>query len=135
MLSCEAIPDPVPGLSPSGRADGRSLSAVRRTGVVGRTGSAVRRTGIVVGRAGSAVRRTESLGTLGFPTGRRHTRERLALRSRRQHDRFAPGAYGRRRAGHPDTRNAQPALGIAGYAPAGPSTRAGARPLRGGGAR
>lgn len=108
MLSCEAIPDTVPGLSPSGRADGRSMSAVRRTGC---------------------------LGAPGFSTGHRHACEKFARLPRRHSDRFAPDADERRCAGLTDTRNAQPALGIAGYTPTALDTRAGARPLRGGDAR
>lgn len=108
MLSCEAIPDTVPGLSPSGRTDGRSMRAVWGTG---------------------------SLDTPGFGPGIRHAREQFARLPRRQPPPAAPDADEHRSAGLTDTRNAQPALGIAGYAPAGLSVRAEARPWRGGDAR
>lgn len=108
MLSCEAIPDTVPGLSPSGRADGTPMSAVRRTG---------------------------SRGIPGFLIGIRHAREQFARLPRRQPAPSVSDADEHRSARLTDTRNAQPALGIAGYAPAGLRIRAGAGPLHGGDAR
>lgn len=83
----------------------------------------------------SAVRRAETLGAPGQGTGDRHAREQFARLPRRQPDHYAPDTAERRRAGLTDTRNAQPALGIAGYANTALRTRAGTRPLRGGDAR
>lgn len=105
MQSCEAIPEAVPGLIPSGHPDVRRVSGVCR---------AVLPAG---GASKSPPRRAQRSSLSHAPErsdSRRGGRDGFALLGAASTG-PATDTDERRRAGLPDTRNAQPALGIAGF--------------------